>query len=100
MELNPALQALGIKLAFTKEGDFSGIDGMRDLFLSKVVHDTFFSLDEAGVTAAAATAASINATAVLEKNPPIEFTANHPFLFLIADLNNKTVLFMGKFQRP
>ncbi|HSW86013.1 MAG TPA: serpin family protein [Rhabdochlamydiaceae bacterium] len=100
MELNPALQALGIKLAFTKDGDFSGIDGMRDLFLSKVIHDTFFSLDEAGVTAAAATAASINATAVLEKNPPIEFIANHPFIFLIADLNYKTVLFMGKFQRP
>jgi serine protease inhibitor len=100
LDLNQALQALDMKLAFTKDADFSGIDGMRDLVLSKVVHDTFFSLDEAGVTAAAATAASINVTAVQQKNPPIDFNADHPFLFLIVDLNTKTLLFMGKFLKP
>jgi serpin B len=59
LDLNSALQKLGMKQAFTEQANFSGIDGMRDLFVSKVVHEAFFSLDEKGVTATAATAASM-----------------------------------------
>jgi serine protease inhibitor len=88
---------LGIKDAFSPQADFSGIDGLRDLFLSKVVHEAFFSLNEAGVTAAAATAAAINMLAVL---PTYTFTADHPFLFFLVDMQTKTILFMGKLSEP
>lgn len=98
INLNDTLMSIGMKEAFSPQANFSGIDGMRDLFLSKVVHEAFFSLDEAGVTAAAATAASINVTAVPTK--PVAFTANRPFLFFIVDLKTKTLLFMGKLTQP
>jgi serpin B len=100
LDLNDTLQKLGICQAFSQGANFSGINGMRDLFLSKVVHEAFFSLDEAGVTAAAATGAAINVTSTLEKKAPLPFTADHPFLFFIADLKSKTPLFMGRLVDP
>lgn len=99
-DLNDPLQKLGIRKAFTPEADFSGIDGMKDLYLTKVVHQTFFALDEVGVTAAAATAASINVTAVPPEYPPIDFTCDHPFLIALVDLNTKLPLFLGKIGDP
>lgn len=100
LSLNDALMELGMKLAFTDKANFSGIDGMRDLFLNKVVHEAFFSLDEKGVTASAATAAAMNMTATPSQKPPVEFNANHPFLFMLVDMETKTILFMGKLQTP
>ncbi len=99
-DLNQALKDLGMTGSFQSQADFSGIDGMRDLYLSKVVHETYFSLDEAGVTAAAATGASINVTATPPGTPPISFTCDHPFLFALVDLNTKLPLFWGKIQDP
>lgn len=96
INLNQALQTLGIKTAFSKDANFSRMDGMRDLFLNKVLHQTYFALDEFGVTAAATTSASLSMKGVLEKNSPIDFTANHPFLFMIVDLKSEAVLFMGR----
>lgn len=99
-DLNKALQTLGMTSAFTDQANFSGIDGMNDLLLSKVIHEVFFSLDESGVVAAAATGASMNMKMTPSEKPPIEFLADHPFLFFLVDLQTKTVLFMGKFQTP
>lgn len=101
IELNDPLKALGMKLPFTYQADFSKIDGMRDLFLNTVVHETFFSLYEEGVTAAAATASSIGVTSA----PPsvddaIAFKANRPFLFYIVDYHSRAILFMGRCAKP
>jgi serpin B len=98
-DLNKPLQDLGIEDAFDSNANFTGIDGIRDLFLNKVVSLTYFALDEIGVTAAAATSAGMNVTFVPEK-PPIPFDADHPFLFFILDLKSKEVLFMGKVVQP
>lgn len=99
-DLNNTLKALGIQNAFSDKADFSGIDGMRDLFLSRVVHESFFALDEAGVTAAAATSASMNVTAAPPSQPPLPFIVDRPFLFMLVDLKTKLPLFLGKIQDP
>jgi serpin B len=99
-ELNQMLKDLGMPTAFTEKANFSGINGMQDLFLNKVVHETFFALDEQGVTAAAATAASINVTAAPPGYPPVAFNVDHPFLFALVDLNSKIPLFIGKIYDP
>jgi|GEM_PF-1065690 len=91
---NPLLQ-LGMKNPFTTQANFSGIDGLMNLYLNKVVHETFFALDENGVTAAAATGASMDITSA--PTEPAEFNADHPFLFFIVDLKSTEVLFIGKF---
>lgn len=99
-ELNKPLQDLGMDDAFDSNANFTGVDGMRDLFLNKVVTLAYFDLDEKGVTAAAATSAGMNVTAIPQERAPIPFDADHPFLFFIIDLNSKAVLFMGKLLQP
>lgn len=98
IDLNQALSALGMASVFTHNADFSGIDGKKDLYFSKVVHQAFFDLDEAGVTAAAATAIGMSATTV--HAPAKEFVADHPFVFLLVDMKSKIPLFMGKLANP
>jgi len=98
--LNQLLQKMGIALAFSPQADFSGINGLHNLFISQVFHEAIFDFDESGVTAAAATAAAISVTSIPYENPPIEFNANHPFLFFIVDLNLKIPLFMGQVLYP
>lgn len=100
LSLNAPLKDLGMEDPFDSSANFSGIDGMRDLFLSTAVHEAFFALDENGVTAAAATAAALNMTSAPEKEPPILLIADHPFLFFIVDLKSQEMLFMGKVLRP
>lgn len=99
-DLNDPLQKMGMLDAFESDANFLGIDGMRDLYLSKVVHQTFFDLDENGVTAAAATAASLNIKSAGPQEPPTVMTVDHPFLFFIVDLNSQEMLFMGKMTEP
>lgn len=98
IDLNQALSALGMASAFTPYADFSGINGKKDLFFSKVVHQAFFDLDEAGVTAAAATAIGMSTTNV--HAPATEFIADHPFIFFLIDMKSKIPLFMGKLINP
>lgn len=97
--LNETLQRMGMQLAFTEKANFSAIDGMRDLLINKVVHEAYFALNEAGVTAAAATAASIGVTSFPTKKT-LSFIANRPFLFFIVDMHTQLPLFMGKLIYP
>ncbi|HEY8086481.1 MAG TPA: serpin family protein [Polyangiaceae bacterium] len=98
--LGQALSALGMASAFSsKEADFSGMDGTRELFLGAVVHKAFVAVDEKGTEAAAATAVAM-AGAAMPTDPPIPFHADHPFLYVIADTTNRTVLFMGRIADP
>ena len=100
MNLNETLKKLGMEIPFTAQANFAGIDGKLDLYLDKVITETFFALDEAGVIAAAATAASIGVTALPPVTPSHSFIANHPFLFFIVDLNSSEVVIMGNFTTP
>ena len=100
LNLQAPLVHLGMEDAFDSNANFIGIDGLRDLFLNKVIHQTFFTLDENGVTAAASTAAIIGMKSTPEKTPPISFIADHPFLFFIVDLKSLEMLFMGKVVNP
>jgi serpin B len=97
-DLNQLLTQLGLSTAFTPSADFSGIDGKRDLYLSKVLHEAFFAVDENGIVAAAATAASINILATPQ--PPVEFIADHPFVFALVDMQTKIPLFLGELTSP
>ncbi len=96
--LKKALRDLGMPLAFSDKADFSGMDGDKDLFLSDVLHKAFISVDEAGTEAAAATAVIAGITAVQEN--PVAVTVDHPFIFLIRDIETGTILFIGRMVNP
>jgi len=99
--LNESLKQLGMRDAFTYLANFSKIDGMKDLFINKALHETFFSFDENGVVAASATASQLGLTSIPPgEKTPISFNADHPFLFFIIDYPTRTILFMGRVVNP
>ena len=99
-ELKSSLSALGMPIAFDAgKADFSGMTGSRDLVISAVVHKAFVEVDEKGTEAAAATGVVMARTAFVAA-PPTVFRADHPFLFLIRDKENGSILFLGRLARP
>ena len=95
-ELAKTLAEMGMPAAFSGQVDFSGMDGRKDLYISKVIHKAYVDVNEQGTEAAAATAVVVRATATR----PIFFNADHPFLFLIRDNRTKSILFLGRLADP
>jgi serpin B len=98
--LNAALKNLGMTDAFDpKRADFSGMDGAQDLYIGNVLHKAFVSVDENGTEAAAATAVVMEASAA-PAGPPIVFTVDRPFIFMIRDDQSGSLLFLGRVLNP
>ena len=56
-------------------------------------------VDEKGTEAAAATAiVATEASAPIDQ--PVEFTADHPFMFIIKDNKTDAILFLGQVNKP
>jgi serpin B len=96
--LTDTLAGMGMPIAFSDAADFSGMTGKRELSISDVVHKAFVAVDEAGTEAAAATAVTMELTAM--PDPPIEVTIDSPFIFLIRDIETGAVLFVGRVMNP
>jgi serpin B len=97
--LKDHLEALGVRQAFTRSADLSGIAGRPgDLLVSEVVPKTFVQLDERGTEAAAATGVVVTVTSM--PPPPPVFRADRPFVFLIQDQASGLVLFLGRVADP
>ena len=94
--LNPALQSMGIKSAFTSAADFKGIAAMGPLVLDQVKQKCYIDITEKGTEAAAVTAAQIRLTSVRPEAAPVEMTVDRPYMFVIADKTNDNILFAGK----
>lgn len=95
------LKLMGMPTAFSGNADFSKMDGTRDLFISSVIHQAFVDVNEDGTEAAAATVVSMVAGSAYNPGPVIPtFYANHPFLFVIQDITNGNILFMGRIVNP
>ncbi len=94
-----ALMDLGMVTAFIPgEANFSGMDGTRDLFVSKTIHKAYVKVDEKGTEAAAVTAVIMELTAVPPPKPT--FVADHPFMFIIKDEITGAILFVGHVSNP
>jgi serpin B len=102
-DLAKALAAFGLKNAFDAErADFSGMDGrLHWLYISAVLHKAYVDVNEKGTEAAAATAVVTTLGAARPPvEPPREFRADHPFLFLIRDSTTGSILFVGRVSHP
>jgi serpin B len=98
--LNSTLQAMGMKRAFSREADFSGISSAESLYISAVLHKAYVDVNEEGTEAAAATGIVMKAMAARRPQPVPVFRADHPFLFLIRDTRTGSILFMGRLTNP
>jgi serpin B len=97
-ELAKELADMGMPSAFNMTADFSGMTGTRDLFISDVVHKAFVEVNEEGTEAAAATGVVMAMKGIMSR--PRIFKADHPFLFLIRENQNGSILFLGRIADP
>jgi len=91
--LAETLKALGMVDAFGP-ADFSGMFEAQGPCISAVVHQAFVEVNEKGTEAAAATGVTFLTSAFPS------FRADHPFLFLIRDRTNGSILFLGRMVNP
>jgi len=96
--LASVLQSMGMTDAFSRNADFSGMTGGKDLFISAVVHKAYVDVNEEGTEAAAATGVTMKLLSI--PAPPVRFTADHPFMFLIRDNTTGSILFIGRVMNP
>jgi len=99
-DLSRMLGVMGMPLAFSGQADFSGMTGAKGLAIGSVIHKAFVDVNEEGTEAAAATAVMMRLTAMPSMEPPAEFKADHPFIFIIRDNNTETILFIGRVADP
>jgi serpin B len=106
LALRDLLATAGMPLAFDPHrADFRAMGtGSRPedrLFIGNVFHEAFVKVDEQGTEATAATGVSMMRSMAMRHEPlPVEFTADHPFLFLLRDRSSGTVLFLGRVGDP
>jgi len=98
LDLAEVLKRMGMRGLFTAGvADLSGLDGSKDLFVTKALHRAVVEVNEEGTEAAAATAVVME-----NRSQPREkiFYANHPFLFFIQDKATRSILFLGRLVKP
>ncbi len=96
IEMKDTLSNMGMPDAFTMEkADFSGIGSYASgegFYISRVLHKTFISVDEAGTRAGAATAEEI----VLKSDVILNTVClNRPFVYMLLDCESGLPLFIG-----
>ena len=107
VRLADALEALGMKSAFDQPPGSANFDRIAPrkpkdyLYLHQVFHKTFIAVDEKGTEAAAATAAvMMQATAIVQRPPPIEVKVDRPFLYAVQHVPSGACLFIGRVTDP
>ncbi|TVU46173.1 hypothetical protein EJB05_05692, partial [Eragrostis curvula] len=95
------LKGLGLQLPFSTEADLSQmVDSPvgQNFYVSSIFHKSFVEVNEEGTEAAAASAAVV----ALRSLPigPMDFVADHPFLFVIREDMTGVVLFVGHVVNP
>ncbi|MFL0267896.1 serpin family protein [Candidatus Clostridium radicumherbarum] len=97
LSLKETLNCLGIKKAFEKTADFSGItEGTA--FISDIKQETHVAIDEKGVEAAAFTQIDYSGSAP-PKDEKAEMILNRPFIYAIKG-STGDILFVGVVNNP
>ncbi|KAM0876176.1 hypothetical protein ACQ4PT_036282 [Festuca glaucescens] len=102
MEARPILEDLGLDLPFLSSAEpFSEMlrPPAPPVALASMVHQCFLSVDEKGTVAAAATVAD-DEGCEWSDDPPVNFVADHPFLFFLMEEITRVVLFAGQVVYP
>lgn len=100
-DLGEILKSMGMPNAFD-DADFSGMDGRKDLFISKIIHKAYIDVNEKGTEAAAVTSVVMVFTCSPNSKPPQIpiFRADHSFIFFIINKSTDSILFMGRMVNP
>ena len=68
--------------------------------ISKIIHKAVIIVDEEGTEAAAATAICMMELQCMmfNREPEINFVADHPFMFYIRETGSNCILFQGQYN--
>jgi serpin B len=105
-QLKDMLAALGMPVAFDPDrADFSGIHQPESgdaIHIGNVIHQANIDVDEKGTEAAAATAIGADTGGCTGPAPSksIPLALDHPFIFVLRDIETGAVLFMGRVVDP
>jgi serpin B len=95
LQLETQLQKLGMVDAFDPtKADFSELTDKKGIAISSIAHQSVVEVNEEGTEAAAATAT------IVSRGRSTVFRADHPFVFLIRDVQSGAVLFLGRVLNP
>ena len=99
-DLTSVLTKMGMGVAFGESADFTRINQTIPLAISGVLHKTYIDVSEKGTEAAAVTVIGIRATFAGPHTGPIYFDVNRPFIFVIKENHDNTIMFMGAIADP
>ncbi|HEV7207038.1 MAG TPA: serpin family protein [Jatrophihabitans sp.] len=97
LDLEPVLQSLGMRRAFTDSADLSQLSA-QPTRVDQVMQRVYLAVAEKGTEAAAATGISVVPTSVRPSGPTLRL--DHPFLFLIRDTVTGAILFATQVNDP
>ena len=94
------IRNMGIREAFsplTAQFEKMGTSSLGNVYISKVLHNSYVDVNEEGTEAAAVT---VIETAAASSAPTARFVADRPFFYIIRDNQTKSILFMGAVNDP
>ncbi len=99
-ELEKALSALGMGIAFDRNrADFGEMCTAR-VFISNATHKTFLKVDEEGTEAAGATSIRMETLSVDDVDDSFHMAIDRPFFCAVHDRRTDAVLFVGAIVDP
>ncbi|XP_047323272.1 serpin-ZX-like [Impatiens glandulifera] len=104
-EASEVLKQMGLISPFTAGGELTEmVDDSsvgQQLYVSSIFHKSFVQVNEEGTEAAAASACvSTIMSSLIIDDDPIDFVADHPFLFIIREDETGVILFIGQVFNP
>ena len=98
VEMSAVLSGMGMPDAFSgSTADFSklGHSTAGNIFINRVLHKTFISVDERGTKAGAATVVEMNDECALIIEDPKQVFLDRPFVYMLIDCETNLPFFIG-----
>lgn len=98
VEMSEILSGMGMPDAFDGTlADFTklGYSDAGNIFISRVLHKTFISVDEKGTKAGAATAVEATEECAMEVEEPKQVYLDRPFVYMLIDCETNLSFFIG-----
>ena len=96
-QMKTLLADMGMPKAFNNGAEFNLYADGPPIKLDEVYHQAVVTVDEKGTEAAAAAGA---VGMYVGMSYPVEFKADHPFMFMIKDNKTDAILFLGQVNKP